>query len=91
MRELKCRIGDLAIVTKCGVPERIGLLVRVVARADAPRDWLTDIQGTGVVARGVVTGKVGLRHRALMNDWNLTPIRGDELIDEEEKREEIHE
>jgi hypothetical protein len=91
MRELKCRIGDLAIVTKCGVPERIGLLVRVIARADAPHDWLTEIQGAGVVARGFVTGKVGLRNQALMHDWNLTPIRGEELIDEEEKQEALHE
>ncbi len=42
MRELKCKIGDLAIVTRCRVPERIGLIVRVIERCtDRGHDWLT--------------------------------------------------
>lgn len=74
---LRCRPGDLAIVTKCAVPERIWLLVRVVERCmDGKRDWLTEIQGPGVVARGVITGRVALRRMALMDDSNLTPIKG---------------
>lgn len=74
---LRCRPGDLAIVTKCGVPERIGLLVRVIERcADGTRDWLTKIEGAGVAAPGVSTGRVAMRRMALMDDVNLTPIRG---------------
>lgn len=76
-KRLRCRPGDLAIVTKCGVPERIGLLVRVIERcADGTRDWLTKIEGAGVVAPGVATGRVAMRKMALMDDSNLTPIRG---------------
>lgn len=78
---LRCRPGDLAIVMKCGVPERIGLLVRVIERcADGKRDWLTRIEGNGVVAAGVNTGRVALRRMALMDDSNLTPIRGQETL-----------
>lgn len=77
---LRCRPGDLAIVTKCGVPDRIGLLVRVVERCfDDQHDWLVELQGPGVWARGAVTGSVTLRRRALLNDWNLTPISGEAL------------
>jgi hypothetical protein len=84
MRELKCKVGDLAIVTKCGVPGRIGLLVCIVGRsADGIHDWLTELQGPGIVARSVVTGKLARRTRALMYDWNLTPVRGGELVDEQ--------
>ncbi|HDR8908093.1 TPA: hypothetical protein QDA83_003737 [Burkholderia multivorans] len=91
MANFRCKPGDLAIITKCGVPERIGLLVRVVERCeDDQHDWMAELQGPGIVARGVVTGQPGVRKIALVHDWNLTPIRGDELTDEEEKRGEIH-
>ncbi len=74
---LRCKPGDLAIVTKCGVSDRIGLLVRVIERCwDGQHDWLVVLQGPGVWARGAVTGSVTLRRRALLNDWNLTPISG---------------
>lgn len=77
---LRCKPGDLAIVTKCGVVERIGLLVRVLERClDGSHDWLTELQGPGIVARGMMTGRVSRRHRALMYDWNLTPINGMDL------------
>ncbi len=78
---LRCRPGDLAIVTKCGVPERIGLLVRVIERcATGKRDWLTRIEGKGVVATGVSSGVAAVRRFALMDDSNLTPIRGQETL-----------
>lgn len=74
---LRCRPGDLAIVTKCGVPERIGLLVRVVERcAEGCHDWLTELQGPGIRARDLVTGELRICREALMYDWNLTPITG---------------
>ncbi|RRA04460.1 hypothetical protein DF054_23795 [Burkholderia cepacia] len=81
---LRCRPGDLAIVTRCGVPARIGLLVRVVERCrDSEHDWIAEIQGPGVFARGVDSGHPMLRKRALLWDWNLTPIRGEPLADDE--------
>lgn len=74
---LRCRPGDLAIVTKCGVVERIGLLVRIVEPCvDGRHDWLTELQGPGVSARDVRTGQLRVCQEALMYDWNLTPITG---------------
>lgn len=88
MRELKCKIGDLAIVTKCDIPERIGLIVKVLARAgNGKHDWLTELQGDGIHAKDVHTGRFRMCTEALMFDWNLTPIRGnpiDAIIDTEE-------
>ncbi len=77
MREFKCKPGDLAIVTRCSVPGRIGLLVRVVkACSEGGYDWLTEVQGIGFPGRDVRTRKRGLCKEALVHDWNLTPIRG---------------
>lgn len=77
---LRCRPGDLAIVTKCGVPERIGLLVRVIERcAESDYDWLVELQGPGIVARGLKTRRIGRRKNAFVCDWNLTPINGLDL------------
>ncbi|MDR8920523.1 hypothetical protein FEP54_00625 [Burkholderia multivorans] len=74
---LRCRPGDLAIVTKCGVPERIGMIVRVVAPAgDGKHDWLTKLQGDGIHAKDVHTGRFRMCVEALVLDCNLTPIRG---------------
>jgi hypothetical protein len=72
---LRCRPGDLAIVTKCGVPERIGLIVRVIERrTERGYDWLTEVQGGGVLGRDVTTGKVGHCGHLLMRDQSLTPL-----------------
>lgn len=78
--QLRCKVDDLAIVTKCGVRERIGLIVRVVERCDnGIHDWVVEVQGPGVVARDVESGKVRRCAYALMSDWNLTPINGMDL------------
>ncbi len=72
---LRCRPGELAIVTKCGVPERIGLIVKVIERrTDRGHDWLTEIQGGGVLGRDVTTGAVGRCKYLLMRDLSLTPL-----------------
>lgn len=74
-KRLRCRPGDLAIVTSCRVPERLGLLVRVVERsADGAYDWLVELLGRGIVAPGVATGLVMTRSRAVLRDGSLTPI-----------------
>lgn len=78
---LRCKQGDLAIVTKCSVAERIGLIVRVLGRSGNGRhDWLTEIQGEGVIGRGIESGQIRKLTRALMYDWNLTPINGAEPL-----------
>ncbi len=75
---LRCRPGDLAIVTKCSVPERIGLIVRVVERrGDFGYDWLTEVQGSGVRGRDVTTGEVARCGYLLLHDNSLTPIKGE--------------
>lgn len=85
---LRCKPGDLAIVTKCGVTERVGLLVRVIERrGDAGYDWLTELLGEGLVGRDVTTGRVGRCSFALMHDWNLTPINAEDLLSRECLRE----
>lgn len=67
-------------MTKCGVHERIGLLVRVVERCDeGGYDWLTDVQGPGILGRDMHTGKICVCNEVLMHDWNLTPINGMDL------------
>ncbi|MDR8077628.1 hypothetical protein KPA96_18380 [Burkholderia cenocepacia] len=92
MREMKCKVGDLAIVTRLPVAERIGLLVRIVESSpELEYDWLVEFQGSGVLGRDIRSKQVMPCRFGLFHDWNLTQIRGDELIDEEEKREEIHE
>jgi hypothetical protein len=73
---LRCELDDLAIVTKCGVRARIGLLVRVIARCtDGGYDWLTEVEGGGILGRDLKTGRLGWCKHVLMHDWNLTPIR----------------
>ncbi|MGX5875328.1 hypothetical protein MJ547_16180, partial [Burkholderia gladioli] len=81
---LRCRPGDLAIVTRCRVPERIGMIVRVIERCtDRGYDWLTEVQGPGMYGRDITTGKLGNCRFGLWHDWNLTPIRGEPLADSE--------
>lgn len=78
MKRLRCRPGDLAIVTSCRVPERLGLLVRVIERSsDAAYDWLVELSGSGIEAPGVTTGIVMNRTRAVLRDGSLTPIGAD--------------
>lgn len=74
----RCRPGDLAIVTKCKIPERLGIMVRVVEPCiDGRYDWLVELLGPGIMAPGVMTGILMKRTRALLRDCSLTPIKGE--------------
>lgn len=74
---LRCGPGDLAIVTKCDVPERLGLIVKVVERCNANGyDWLTEVQGPGIKGRDLHTGAICVCSDMLVRDSSLTPIRG---------------
>lgn len=88
MRKLRCRVGDLAIVTKCPVPERIGLFVRVVsASPTAEHAWCVEFIGAPVTGVTVHGGEVRECRQAVAHDWNLTPIRGESaslLVDSRE-------
>lgn len=65
MRELRCKVGDLAIVTRCSVPECIGLLVLVVELcAGEGREWVTKVQGPPVWgAMSIRAALVGVARR----------------------------
>lgn len=76
-RVLRCKPDDLAIVTRCGVLARVGLIVRVIERCnDDGYDWLVEVQGPGIVGRDVRSGRVCVCREALVHDWSLTPISG---------------
>lgn len=75
---LRCRPNDLAIVTRCDIHARIGLLVLIVARSgNGSHDWLAEIQGQAVFACGALTKRPMRRRNVWVNDGDLTPIRGD--------------
>lgn len=91
MPNLRCKVGDLAIVTRCAVPERIGLIVRVLERCfEDGYDWITDIQGQGIKGRDVHTGKICVCVEMLARDESLTPIRPDPLDADIETHEVDH-
>ncbi|RQY25352.1 hypothetical protein [Burkholderia stagnalis] len=78
MAKLRCRPGDLAIVTKCALSERIGLLVRVLERdLFYGCDWLIEMQGQPILSKTVRSNEPRLCRKAVAYDWNMTPIRGD--------------
>lgn len=80
----RCKPGDLAIVTKCEVQSLIGLVMRVIEPAVTERhDWITEIQGAGVIAPGAWSRVVMLRRRALMLDECLTPLAAGALHHQE--------
>ncbi|WP_186188070.1 hypothetical protein [Burkholderia gladioli] len=82
MADLRCKIGDLAIVTKCDARSRIGMLVEVASARPTPDyDWRVRILGGPVTGRGVHCQRFGEFTHAAVHDWNLTPIRGEAELD----------
>lgn len=88
MANLRCKIGDLAIVTQCDACARIGMLVEVASARPTPdHDWRVRILGGPVRGRSVCGGKFGDFTHAAVYDWNLTPIRGEAGFDAERATE----
>ncbi|MBR8164426.1 hypothetical protein KDW98_24985 [Burkholderia vietnamiensis] len=82
MADLRCKIGDLAIVTKCDARSRIGMLVQVASARPTPaHDWRVRVLGGPVTGRSVYDGRSGEFAHAAVHDWNLTPIRGEVDLD----------
>lgn len=78
-QNLRCRPGDLAIVTRCDNPRHIGRLVTIQKRSTLPQsDWIVELVGTPVRGRSIFTGRIGEFARVTVFDWNLTPIAGEE-------------
>lgn len=72
---LRCKPGDLAIVTKCVNAHFIGMLVRVIEPHQNPIfDWSVEILGAPAKGRDLRTGKMGAFRRAAVLDWNLMPL-----------------
>lgn len=81
---LRCRPGDLAIVTRYARLDLIGRIVIVTEPATTGRhDWIVTLQGGEIVAPGAFTGVLMRRTRALVLDSSLTPIRSEPLADDE--------
>ena len=75
--ELRCKPGDVAIVSRCLNRSRIGMLVRVIGpHGTKDFDWDVELLGGPVKGRGVRSGQVGSHRRAALFDWNLTPLAG---------------
>lgn len=84
MANLRCKIGDLAIVTKCEARARIGMLVEVVSARPTPdHDWRVRMLGGPVTGRSVYGQRFGDFTHAAVYDWNLTPIRDEAGFDDE--------
>ena len=82
MAELRCKIGDLAIVTKCDARSRICMLVEVASARPTPdHDWRVRILGGPVAGRSVYGRRSGDFTHAAVHDWNLTPIRDEAELD----------
>lgn len=82
MADLRCKIGDLAIVTKCDARSRIGMLVQVASARPTPdHDWRVRVLGGPATGCSVFDGRFGEFVHAAVHDWNLTPIRGEADLD----------
>ena len=85
--ELRCKPGDVAIVSRCRNRSRIGILVRVIApHGSGDFDWDVEILGGPIRGRGIRSGQVGTHRKAAVFDWNLTPLAGQGHSDREDQQ-----
>lgn len=90
MANLRCKVGDLAIITKCRVGEHVGLMVEVASARPTPdHDWRVRILGGPVRGCCVYSGEIRDFTHAAVYDWNLTPIRGKSCLDDGAISEEL--
>lgn len=83
--ELRCKPGDVAIVSRCNNRSRIGVVVRVVSRHESGDfDWVVELLGGPIRGRGIRSGKVKAHRRAAAFDWNLTPLADQASSDRED-------
>ncbi|WP_257835074.1 hypothetical protein [Burkholderia glumae] len=89
MPNFRCKVGDLAIVTRAKKVEYIGLMVLVVERADnGKHDWIAELVGTPVYGLDVWSGINRFCTEMACFDWNLRPIRPD-LLDADIEMHEV--
>ncbi|WP_257803269.1 hypothetical protein [Burkholderia glumae] len=86
---LRCKVGDLAIVTRARKVEYIGFMVLVVAPADnGKHDWIAELVGPPVYGLDVRSSINKFCTEMACFDWNLTPIRPD-LLDADIETHEV--
>ncbi|WP_186132535.1 hypothetical protein [Burkholderia gladioli] len=91
MTSLRCKVGDLAIVTRAKKSEYIGLMVLVVERADnGKHDWIAELVGTPIFELDVRSGTYKFCTEILAFDRSLIPIRPDPLDADIETHEVDH-
>lgn len=91
MAKPRCKPGDLAIITRCGEPAYIGLLVLVVAPHETNDfDWNVELLGTSVKGRAIRSGRPGTFRKAAVFDWNLTPLADDLALETTEAMKVRH-
>ncbi|WP_175850025.1 hypothetical protein [Burkholderia cepacia] len=90
MADLRCRAGDLARVVRSKNPALPGRIV-VVDRIHNADQWEVTVLGDPVLGVDACNNRPIVTNHYLVPDSSLVPLRGDELIDEEEKPEVIHE
>ena len=91
MADLRCRAGDLAIVTHSCNPAMLGRIVVVRSyRCDAGR-WKVEAMGAPVLGTGFESGSPVLTRDWLFRDSSLQPLRGETSVSAEDRRvEEMH-
>lgn len=91
MAKLRCKPGDIAIISRCGNKRYIGLLVRVECRCSSLEfDWIVEFLSGAVPGHEIGTNAPGYFTHAPVWDWNLTPL-ADAETESVEEQEEIHE
>lgn len=91
MSKLRCKVGDLAIITRARNTQLLGRLVLVEHRPDpADFDWVVRLLGAPIFGTTYYNKRFGVFQEILTNDRNLTPIRGEEPeVVETERFEEV--
>lgn len=90
--KLRCKPGDLAIVSRCRNPAHIGLIVRIVSsHENGDFDWNVKLIGSPIKGRAIYSGRIATFRRAAAFDWNLTPLPGQEHSNQGEHLREVPE
>lgn len=86
MTDLRCKPGDIAVISRCGNERYIGLLVRVESRCIALEfDWIIEFLGGAVPGHEIGTHAPGNFTHAPVWDWNLMPLGDESLLADEQE------
>ncbi|MDN7925707.1 hypothetical protein [Burkholderia vietnamiensis] len=77
MRNLRCKVGDLARIVCSKIPGLIGRTAVVERRHDCER-WAVTVLGEPVFGIGAYSARPVITNRFFFRDSSLVPLRGDE-------------